>query len=583
MIRVIMVKGISRKEEIYMSFDGVFTHTIVKELNQTLQNGRLSKIHQPYEHEIVLVFRNQGKNHKLLLSANPSYARIQLTDISYQNPNNAPNFCMMLRKHLEGGILTAIKQVENDRVIRFSFSKRNELGDLEDIELIVELMGRHSTIVLINKETGKILDCIKHLGPSQNSYRILLPGAAYLEPPQQNQANPFKTTDEKVFELLATAENLTGAYLQQNFQGLGKDTANEIAYRIQQNPQEKLPTWKKFWHQITTNPHPVLTRHAGKEYFTPLVFDSLGDDYDSFASCSELLDGFYGGKAERDRVKQQAGELIRKLENDRKKNLLKLKKLEQTLTDSENAEEFRRNGELLTTFLHQVDRGAEQVTLENYYDENRPLTIRLNPALSPAQNAQKYFQRYQKLKNGVQIVKAQLASAKQEIAYLESVLSQLELASPKDIDVIREELIQGKYIRVRQANHGKKKIAKQSQPEKYRSSDGDSILVGKNNLQNDQLTLKTARKTDIWLHAKDIPGSHVIIQNSNPSEQTLIEAANLAGYFSKFRLSATVPIDYVAVKHVHKPNGAKPGYVIYEKQKTLFVTPDAELVEQLRV
>lgn len=565
-----------------MSFDGVFTRAMTAELNTKLLNGRLSKIHQPYDNEIILVIRNQGKNHKLLLSAHPAYARMQLTTVDYQNPATAPNFCMMLRKYLEGAILQKIEQIDNDRIIQYSFSKRNELGDLENIVLVVELMGRHSTIVLVNHESKKILDCIKHVGPSQNTYRTLLPGATYVHPPLNDaQQNPFTINQTRLFDLLATADELTAKFFQQHFQGLGFDTANELATRVNAQPTERMKTWYSFWEAIDQAPDPSLSIFQGKEYFTPIAYNYLGTRT-SFPTLSELLETYYSGKAERERVKQQAGELIRKIDNEYKKTISKIKKLEKALGDTENAEEFRQKGELLTTFLHQVERGAKDVTLENYYEDNAPIKINLREDLSPAQNAQKFFQKYSKLKNGVKIIAAQIEAAKKEAAYLESVLSQLEIASPMDIDVIREELVEGKYIRLKQKAGQRKKIAK-SKPETYQATDGTMILVGKNNLQNDQLTLKTANKNDIWLHAKDIPGSHVIIQSNNPSEETIAEAANLAGYFSKFRLSSSVPIDYVAVRHVKKPNGAKPGYVIYENQQTIYVTPDKDLVDRLKI
>ncbi|MTD39020.1 DUF814 domain-containing protein [Erwinia sp. CPCC 100877] len=563
-----------------MSFDGVFTHKMVSELSDTLVSGRISKIHQPYENEIILVIRSKGKNHKLLLSAHPSYARIQLTEIAYTNPDTPPNFVMMLRKFLEGAILEQILQVENDRVVHFHFTKRDELGDLQNIILVVELMGRHSTIVLLNKENNKILDAIKHVGSSQNSYRSLLPGVTYLEPPHQEQLNPFHASKEKVFALLSQADELNGKYLQTQFQGLGKDTADELAFRLNERQNEKMQIWTAFWTDILTKAVPTLTETAKKDYFTPLPFQSLDGRQRFFDTFSQLLDAFYGGKAEKDRVKQQGGELIRKIEKELKRNQSKVIKLKQTLADTELAENFRRDGELLTTFMAQVPKGATAVELPNYYDEDRLLTIKLNPALTPNQNAQKYFQKYQKLKNAVKVVKIQIEQATQEINYLESVLSQLEIAGPMDIETIREELLTQGYVKKRSAK--KQKQPKKSQPDEFQATDGTLILVGRNNLQNDQLTLKTARKTDIWLHAKDIPGSHVIIKNSEPSEDTLLEAAKLAAYYSKYRMSAQVPVDYVQVKHVHKPNGAKPGYVIYEKQKTLFVTPDEALVQSLK-
>lgn len=565
-----------------MSFDGIFTHQMVDELQATLISGRVSKIHQPYPNEVVLVIRSQGKNRKLLLSAHPAYARVQITNMSYSNPDTPPNFVMMLRKYLEGAILEAIQQVDNDRVIHFTFSRRDELGDLQNILLVVELMGRHSTILLLNQESGKILDAIKHIGSSQNTYRSLLPGLEYIAPPKQETINPYLASDHEVFERLSRLPELTGKALQQQFQGLGRDTADELAFRLLKRPNEKLPVWQEFFESLQQKKQPTYYLVGQKEFFTPMAFQSLAESAEKaqeYESLSSLLDVFYHDKAERDRVKQQGGELIRKVENELKRNRSKLAKREQTLKDSENAEDFRQKGELLTTFLYQVPRGAKTVEVANYYDEDRLLSIQLDPALTPNQNAQKYFTRYQKLKNAVKLVYQQIAETKAEIAYLESVLAQLEIAGPMDLSVIREELTAQGYIRNR---NPKKRKEKPSQPEVFHASDGTEILVGKNNLQNDQLTLRTARKTDTWLHAKNIPGSHVIIRTDAPSEETLMQAANLAAYYSKYRNSAQVPVDYVQVKYIRKPNGAKPGYVIYENQKTLYVTPEEAEIAKLR-
>ena len=558
-----------------MSFDGFFTHHIVNELNTQLAGGRISKIHQPYPNEIILVMRSQGKNHKLLLSAHPNFARIQLTKIPYDNPNNPPNFCMMLRKYLENAILDKIEQIENDRVIHFYFSRRNELGDLEDIVLIAELMGRHSTLVLVNQATGKILDCIKHLGPSQNSYRLLLPGTQYIAPPNTNKLNPFTLEKTQLFDVLSTFEEITPKHIQETFQGIGMDTANEFSYQLLKNPNDKLATWQEL---ITRQTHP-LWYQGPQELFSAIPFDYLESEGRSFDNLSELLENYYSGKAERDRVKQQASELIKKMNAETKRNKKKIKILEKERLDTEKADDYRIKGELLTSYLHLIKPGMSTITLDNYYDNNQSIEIKLDARLSPSHNAQKYYKKYNKLKNGAKQIESQLSLAKQEQLYLESIISQLDLASPSDIKVIREELIASHYVKNRQ-----KKIKKQqpSKPEIFWSREGDEILVGRNNLQNDQLTFKIANKTDIWLHAKDIPGSHVIIKNAHPSEQTLEDAAILAAYHSKFRLSSQVPIDYVAAKFVHKPNGAKPGFVIYENQRTLYVTPDSTLVEQLK-
>lgn len=562
-----------------MSFDGLFTHAIINELNHQLQNGRINKIQQPYEQEIILVIRSHGKNYKLLLSAHPSYARIQITALPFVNPVQPPNFCMMLRKYLEGAILTNISQVENDRIIHFDFRTRDELGDTLNLQLIVELMGRHSNIILINKESNKILDCIKHIGMSQNSYRTLLPGADYILPPQQvEQQNPWTISDEKLFAVLNKASELTPRYLQQHFQGIGKDSAEDLCQYLMQ-ATHKVPAWHQ-WFDTLKNPKPTLITNENKQWFVPMDYISIQGDRQYFTTCSDLLDAYYEDRAEKDRVRQQMGALLHRLTQEKKKNEAKIPKLEKSLRDADNAEKWRQYGELLTTFLHQVPRGAKEVTLPNYYENDQPVTIPLNPAYSPNLNAQKYFQKYQKLKKGVHIVETQLEQTEQEVQYLDSIIGQLEIATPLDLEVIREELIAEGYIKEKR-KHNKKTT--KSQPARYQSSDGTIIRVGKNNLQNDQLTLKTANKNHYWLHAKNIPGSHVIIESDYPSDETLNEAAQLAAYFSKYQHSANVPVDYIQVKHIRKPNGSKPGFVVYEGQKTLYVTPNKELIEKMKI
>lgn len=565
-----------------MSYDGLFTHLMVKELQENIIGGRISKIHQPYDNELMFVVRHQGKNHTLLLSAHPSYARVQLTNISYINPSTPPNFCMVMRKYLEGSILNDVTQIDNDRVLEFSFSTRNELGDLEDLILVVELMGRHSNIILKNQETDKIIDAIKHVGSSQNTYRSILPGAAYIAPPKQTSINPFETDNQKLFEFLNTRDELTSADIQSEFQGFGKDSATELAYRINQNPKDKYASWHSFFDELLTRTAPTLMKEGKKEIFAPIPFHYLDQTIAQYDTLSELLDGFYEGKAEKDRVSQQANDLIRKVKNDQQKLKKKIKKLNLSLKEADNAELYRIKGELITANIHQINRSEAQIYLPNYYDNNELLRIDMNIALTANQNAQKYFQKYQKLKSGVKKVLEQIEKAQYDLYYLESVEMQLDLATPKDLDIIREELVDQQYIKVKHKGKKKPKQNKKSLPEEFVASDGTLILVGKNNLQNDQLTLKTARKTDVWLHAKDIPGSHVIIKEAEPSEETLEEAAILAAYYSKYRLSSRVPVDYVQVKHVKKPNGAKPGYVIYENQQTLFVTPDKEKVISLK-
>ncbi|MGX7418721.1 NFACT RNA binding domain-containing protein [Carnobacterium gallinarum] len=567
-----------------MSFDGIFTHTMVNELKELLNNGRISKVHQPYQSEIILVMRANGKNHKVLLSAHPSYARIQTTEIPYENPNTPPNFCMMMRKQLEGAILENIEQIGNDRVIHFTFKGRDEIGDVRNVVLVVELMGRHSNIFLIEQDTKRIVDCIKHVPSSMNSYRSVMPGATYIAPPHQDKLNPFTTTAVEITESLASDPELSlQKNLQTAYQGLGGDTTAEIIYRSESNPSEIPAAFLAFIQEVSDGHHtPTLTTGAKKEFFTPTPFLSLDGEKKIFGNLSQLLDAYYSGKAEKDRVNQQGSDLIRLVNVELQRNVKKLKKLEQTLAETEFADDYRIKGEILTAYLHEFEKGQKEVTLLNFYDDEKPIKITLDVRKNPSQNAQKYFAKYQKLRNAVAFVGEQIELTLNEIDYLESVGTQLSLATPKDVAEIKEELTQEGYLKKKKT---KKKAMKtqQGKPEQYRSSDGTSILVGKNNLQNDQLTLKTARKTDIWLHTKNIPGSHVIIQDSNPSEETILEAANIAAYFSKSQLSASVPVDLVPVKLIRKPNGAKPGYVIYEGQRTVSVTPDKELVARLKV
>ena len=549
-----------------MSFDGFFLHHMVEELRRELVNGRIQKINQPFEQELVLQIRSNRQSHRLLLSAHPVFGRIQLTQTTFENPAQPSTFIMVLRKYLQGAVIESIEQIENDRIVEITVSNKNEIGDHIQATLIIEIMGKHSNILLVDKSSHKILEVIKHVGFSQNSYRTLLPGSTYIAPPSTESLNPFTVKDEKLFEILQTRE-LTAKNLQSLFQGLGRDTANELESIL---VSEKLSTFRNFFGQETKS---YLTETS----FSPIPFEnSLGE---SFASLSDLLDTYYKDKAERDRVKQQASELIRRVENELQKNRHKLKKQEKELLATDNAEEFRQKGELLTTFLHQVPNDQDQVTLDNYYT-NQPITIALDKALTPSQNAQRYFKRYQKLKEAVKYLTELIEETKATILYLESVETVLNQAGLEEIAEIREELIQTGFIRRRQ----REKIQKRKKPEQYLASDGKTIIyVGRNNLQNEELTFKMARKEELWFHAKDIPGSHVVISgNLDPSDEVKTDAAELAAYFSKGRLSNLVQVDMIEVKKLNKPTGGKPGFVTYTGQKTLRVTPDPEKIASMK-
>ncbi|GET06996.1 fibronectin-binding protein [Ligilactobacillus agilis] len=561
-----------------MSYDGLFTHAMVQELQAKLVEGRVMKISQPYPNEVILTIRSQRKNYPLLLSANPSYARAQITAIPYTNPPVPTNFTMMLRKYLEGARLVAIEQLECDRVINFAFSNRNELGDKLPLLLSIEIMGRHSNVILINQAENKIIDTIKHVGLDQNRYRTLLPGSTYRLPPKQAKQNPLTASPADFEQLVAAYPNreVLAKELQANFQGLALDSALYLADYFHQ-AGVSAASLAALWAKLA-QPTPSLLTEP-KLNFSAFDYPSTTAST-RFESLSELLDEFYGTKATRDRVKQQGARLILVVKNNYKKNKKKLGKLKRELAATESADDYRLKGELLTTYLYQVEPKQKAVTLPNYYANEQPVTISLKPQLSPAQNAQSYFKRYTKLKNAVGYINEQISLTEQELAYLDSIQAQIELAEPKDLPDIALELETGGYLK--KTKQKAKRKPKLSQPAKFKASDGSEILVGKNNLQNDRLSLKTAAKNYWWLHVKDIPGSHVIIANPHPSEETLLEAANLAAYYSKAQGSANVAVDYVQVKHLRKPNGAKPGFVIYEGQQTLFVTPDKELVARLK-
>ena len=538
-----------------MSFDGIFLHHMTAEL-QPLVGGRIQKINQPFDQELVLTVRSAGKSHKLLLSAHPVFGRVQLTKTDFQNPQNPNNFVMILRKYLAGAFIEQIEQVGNDRQIILHISTKDEIGDSLKIALITEIMGKHSNIILLEKTSQKIIESIKHIGFSQNQYRTILPGSTYIAPPLNTAIDPFKATDEEIFEALQTEQ------LQQKLQGIGRDSKNALTGLSVKEFNEKLLT-------VTPSIYPNDTFSSIK----------LADEFVSFDSLSEMLDTYYADKAERDRVKQVAASVIKKIQNELKKNRDKLKKQERELLATDNAEIFRQKGELLNTFLNQVPNDKASVTLENYYT-NEPIEIALNPALSPVQNAQRYFHRYQKLKQAVKFLGEQIAKTKETIHYLESVESNLENADVAEIADIREELIQTGYIKQKYRNKKQKMLP----PEKYQAEDGTIILVGKNNLQNEQVSFKLSRRGDLWFHVKDIPGSHVLITgNANPSDETITFAGKLAAYFSKARYSNLVQVDVLDVKKLHKPTGTAPGFVTYDREKTIRVTPDESVIKSRKI
>lgn len=567
-----------------MSFDGIVTRAVVRSL-QDFVGGRVAKIYQPTATDLIFHLRSRSARGKLLVSINAAFARLHLTRLIEGNPQEPPMFCMLLRKHLEGSVIDAIEQVGFERIVHIDFRTRNELGDLSEKQLIIELMGRHSNVILIDKDSGRIIDSMKHLTSAVNRYRTVLPGETYVSPPDQGKLNPLDLSEKDLLSHIEWNAGRIDRQIVGAVSGFSPLIGSEILHRAGLPHQEAIVrAFQTVQTAIRNNDyHPnIIYVKNGKDECHVIELTHLQGKKEEFPSVNDMLDHFYAVKAETDAVKQKAGDLGHFIALELKKNKVKLKKLDKTLKDAENADTYRLYGELLTANMHRFRRGDRSVAAINYYDENQStVTIRLNPNRTPSENAQAYFKKYNKAKTAKRIVRQQIGQTKQEIDYFDILMQQVESASLKDIGEIREELEEGGYLRKKRNDRTRKN---KSRPEidRYYATDGTEILVGKNNKQNDYLTTKVGGREETWLHTKNIPGSHVVIRSDQPGEQTLAEAAALAAFFSKSRLGSRVPVDYTKVKYVKKPSGAKPGFVIYTDQKTLYVTPDESLVLKLR-
>nr|WP_227005370.1 NFACT RNA binding domain-containing protein [Companilactobacillus paralimentarius] len=547
----------------------MFTHVMVNELNQNLRGGRIAKIQQPFANELILTIRSNRKNQQLLLSAHPSYARVQITDQPFANPAKPSTFVMSLRKYITSAIVQDFKQLNNDRIVIVDLSAKNELGDIHEYRLITEIMSRHSNIFLVNKENGKIIDLIKRVSPENNSFRGLLPGDDYKLPPAQNKINPFSAKNENL-------QDLSAADIRQKYEGIGLDTSYELEKFIAAG--QTLDDFMNLYENHLM-PNTANTKDKHKLGFFPIGFSNTTTEVNTYASLSELLDNYYLDKARVDRIEQQTKSITHRLDIILKKDKSKIKKLNKQLSQTDVMAKYNLYGELLTTYMSQVKRGSSSIVLTNYYN-NEEVKIKLNPEYSPSDNAQHYYKKYRKLQNSIPHVQEQLDITTNEVNYLESVLASLEYVDIEDVDGIVDELVDSGYIKKKRRNARKKR--KKHVGEDFQSSTGVDIIVGKNNIENDQLTMKLSQKNHYWFHVKDIPGSHVILKTSDPDEQSITEAATIAAYYSKARDSSKVPVDYVKIKNIRKPNGAKPGYVIFEGQKTILVDPDRQLVADLK-
>lgn len=565
-----------------MAFDGLFIHSLLQSISPILEGGKLSKIYQPFNQDLIFTFRKNRQNQQLLISANAQSPRMYLTNMSVTNPDKAPTFVMVLRKYLEGSILLKIEQVELNRIINFHFSNRNELGDQVQLVLSVELMGRHSNVILYNQGTNKIIDLLKRINPDENRARMLLPKANYELPPLKPGINGLTLTEDQFNELLK--ENPALPEFVSKFDGLDKDDRMEfLGYLEDELSYNSLKIFFDHFKRVK-GAYTLLSPNNKRKIFTylPYHLDLQKESFDE--DLNHALDEFYQYQANRDWVKQKAGAVEKVVKNEQKKLAKKLVKLENQLDLAENSEGYRINGEILNANLYSVKPGMTSVKLPNYYENNALIEIKLDPALSPAKNAQRYFVKYKKLRDSIRHINEQIKITNSNLNYFDSIQTAIDNAEPDDIDQIQDELISQGYIK-RQDKNKKRKTKKISEKSinRFKLTSGKVVLVGKNNYQNDWLTFKKADKSDYWFHVKNMPGSHVILQDSDLSEQDIKEAAEIAAYFSKARDSAHVQVDYVLDKRVKKPNGAKPGFVIYTGQNSIEVTPKQDDVESKRI
>ena len=591
-----------------MPLDALCLSGLVHELDQTVTGGKIDKIYQPGRDEILLAVRTPAHgNVRLLLSANPNHPRPQLTQIARENPDTPPMFCMLLRKHLSGARLLAVEQPPLERVVMFTLEALNELGDRVERKLVLEAIGRRSNLILLD-ESGRILDCMRRvessLGTGNANQRALLPGMFYRLPPAQEKRDPAAQSRVELEALLSAApeEAQADKWLLDTFSGLSPLVCRELAFQAggatdvrlnvlgPDGRMRLLDGLERLLSQVRDhNVSPTLLSRDGAPWdFTFFSIAQYGTLVECipFPSFSELLDRFYEQREHLERVKQRGQDLIRSVTTARDRTARKIAHQEQELSATQDRERLRELGDILTSNLYQMERGMARLHTVDFYDpEGKEIDIKLDPLLTPQQNAAKYYKEYNKAKTAEVMLTQQLEKNRRELDYLNSVLDTIPLAEgEKDLGEIRQELTDTGYLRRPSKAKGREKRVV-SKPMEFRSSSGLRISVGKNNTQNDLLTCKQAFKSDIWFHTQKIHGSHVILwtEGREPDLQSIHEAACLAAWFSQARDSSKVPVDYTPVKYVKKPNGARPGMVVYTTYETAWVTPDGELAKRLRV
>ena len=574
-----------------MPLDAMCMTGVLHELRETITGGKIDKIYQPARDEVIFHMRTGSGNVKLLLSAHPAHPRAQLTEITRENPDSPPMFCMLLRKYLTGARLLELSQPPLERLAEFRFETLNELGDRVERRLILECIGRKSNLILLDGE-GRITDCMRRMDADLSAKRPLMPGMFYQYPESVDKQNPFTLSEEDLRNSLRAApiDIPWDKWLLDTFTGLSPLIARELAFRAGEDREALESQFMKLVFDVKENSFtPVLLLREGAAVdfsFLPVLQYGPGTELRRYANFSKLLDDFYAARETQERVKQKGQDFIKQVKNARDRVARRVLNQEKELEATKDRERLRQFGDIVTSNLYAMQRGMNLLRAQNFYDpEGGEVEIPLDPLKTPQQNAAKYYKDYNRAKTAEQVLTVQINRGKQELDYLESVLESITLAeSDRDLQEIRQELADAGYLR-RQKTAAKREKRVISKPMEFRSTAGLRVSVGKNNAQNDRLTTKEARKGDIWLHTQKIHGSHVILHTggAEPDSESLREAAMLAAWFSQGRESGNVPVDYTPVKFVKKPAGAKPGMVVYYTYETMYVTPEEELVKKLRI
>ena len=577
-----------------MPMDGLTLQFVARELNVKLTQGRIDKVAQPERDMLVITIRTKGENHRLLLCASPNNARAHLTTQNLSNPMEPPMFCMLMRKHLLGGHVLSVRQIGGDRVMRIEIENTDELGVLTTRTLILEIMGRHSNLIAVDAG-GKIIDAIRHVSHDMSRVREVLPGLSYEAPPAQDRLDFTGFSKEEAQKKLSACSGRLDKALASVFRGLSSTAAQEIAFRLTGSDKALMEDSDlnslsqrlfDFMNLIPTLTPPVLQTDQDGVATDVFPFPYLSRDTSLQTAClsiSQALDAFFSTRDQKERIAQKSASLHRLLkthiERCEKKLALQLTELE----NSARMEEYRILGDLINANLYQLHKGQETVRVQNFFDPDGGFAdIALDRQLTPVQNAQRYFKRYQKARAAKETAAAQKEKTLKELAFLEGALDDLQkCVEESELSEIRQEMQRAGYIRASHSRKPQRKLP-ESRPFRYESQDGIEILVGKNSLQNDRIT-SNARGEETWLHAKDMPGSHVIIKKEGDiPPSTLLEAAQLAAYYSHGRQSSGVPIDYTLRKHVKKPGGSPAGFVIYTNQRTLYITVSESDIKKIK-